>query len=105
MLLYIKALLYLCIKQRLKQTNVQTQDKKSNMEKTITAENIHANPDEPVMAQLRKMQPDDRLEFDTRKVRESYLRSVCSRFGWEWGVTFSVSLDRARRTVTVTRTA
>lgn len=36
------------------------------MEKTITAEKIHANPNEPVMTQLRKMQPDDRLEFDTR---------------------------------------
>ncbi len=75
------------------------------MEKTITAEKIHANPDEPVMTQLRKMQPDDRLEFDTHKVRESYLRSACSRFGYEWGMTFSVSLDRANRTVTVTRTA
>ena len=59
------------------------------------------NTDKPVLATLRDMATGDTATFPIE--RTSYLRSLATSFGAEWGKKFSTKIDRIERTVTVTR--
>lgn len=80
---------------------------KQSTEKQQTTDTLEAAPrmatDEPVLAQLKDMEPGETIVFPVEKAKNSYLRSACSKYGWEWGMEFSVRIDRESRTSVVTR--
>ena len=59
--------------------------------------------DKPVLTALRKLEVGESLTYPAS--RTSYVRSVCVRFGLEWGKTFKTKTNRNERTITATRTA
>lgn len=54
-----------------------------------------------LLGQLSALEIDGQLTVPVS--RASYLRSICSGFGLEWGKKFSVSTNREQRTITATR--
>lgn len=68
-----------------------------------TPNTLSPGTDTPALATLREMAVGDTATFPAH--RASYIRSVCTRFGFEWSKTFSTSIHRDTRTITVTRTA
>lgn len=59
--------------------------------------------DKPVLASLREMEIGDSISWPMHRM--SYIRSICVTFGTEWGKKFTTKLNRAERTISVTRTA
>ena len=56
-----------------------------------------------VRSQLKEMHIGDKAIFDAS--RTSYVRAACTNCGFEWERKFSTSIDREKRTITVTRIA
>ena len=57
----------------------------------------------PILAQLREMKVGDTLNFPAEK--RGSVKTMCSEFGFQWNKTFSTSINRQEKTITVTRTA
>ena len=57
----------------------------------------------PILTQLREMEVGDILVFPAERM--SVVKSSCSTFGFEWGKTFSTTINRKERTISVTRKA
>lgn len=57
----------------------------------------------PVLQVLREMKVGESVTYSIS--RASYVSSACVRFGLEWGKTFRTAVNRADRTVSITRTA
>lgn len=57
--------------------------------------------EKPALAQLRELGAGESCTFPAE--RSSYIKSICSQFGFEWGRKFTSRTDRETRTVTVTR--
>ena len=57
----------------------------------------------PILAQLREMAVGDILSFPAEK--RGSVKAMCSEFGFQWNKTFSTSINRQERTISVTRTA
>lgn len=56
-----------------------------------------------VRSQIHELEIGDQATFDAS--RTSYIRAACTNFGFEWERKFSTSIDREKRTITVTRIA
>lgn len=54
-----------------------------------------------LLGQLNALEVGEELTVSVS--RSSYLKSICSSFGLEWGKKFSVSTNREQRTITATR--
>lgn len=59
------------------------------------------SPDKPLLAKLRELEVGQSLTYPARRC--SYLKSVCSQFGFEWGKKFTTTNNRQDGTVTATR--
>lgn len=55
----------------------------------------------PILASLRELEVGESITIPAS--RASYLKAVCSNYGFEWGKKFSTANNRANRTVTATR--
>lgn len=56
----------------------------------------------PILAALRELEVGDSITYPAG--RNSYISSLCSRFGFEWNRKFATRTNREEHTVTVTRT-
>lgn len=57
----------------------------------------------PLLTALRELEVGESLSVPAE--RGSYLKSISSQFGFEWGKKFTCSNNRDERTITATRTA
>lgn len=55
----------------------------------------------PLLAKLRELEIGESVSVPAS--RGTYLKSICSSFGFEWGKRFKTSNNRAENTVTATR--
>ncbi len=56
---------------------------------------------ESLLGQLNSLEVGE--QFTVPVSRCSYLRSICTTFGLEWGKKFTTSTNREARTITATR--
>lgn len=63
----------------------------------------NSDNEKPVLAQLRELKVGQSITCPAE--RGSYLRTICSQFGFEWGRRFKTTNNRELRTVTATRIA
>lgn len=63
--------------------------------------NTEKTTEKPLLTSLRELEIGESLTCPAE--RSSYLKSICSQYGFEWGKKFSTSNNRDDRTVTATR--
>ena len=56
----------------------------------------------PALTQLREMKVGEELTFPAE--RSSYISSISTRFGFQWDKKFRTRVNKADRTISVTRT-
>ena len=61
------------------------------------------NSEKSILSQLRELEIGHKLVFPAEK--SSYVKSACTRFGFEWNKKFSTTQNTSERTFTVCRTA
>lgn len=58
--------------------------------------------DKPILTTLRELNVGEMHTFPAEK--QSYIKSACAAFGFEWNKKFQTKTNRGDRTITVIRT-